>query len=450
MPRQRRNVHRRNTVLDGASVPAEPTDYSAMSTEALRLLLGERHLQQTGNRRELISRLQFYNEQQRPPASQSAGAQSNSSIATGVPHAKLAALIASIVDERMNRQLIQDGGASSAQLPRPSPPSTLQDSLRSSPPPPPQDGGQNTTQQQPSFQNPPTGNLLPSTAVSSGLAASSGLGSLSSPVDFSDPAQVASLHPNFRQPSLASHLTKATSTAITNGEYVDFATLLPMTSLLTDSIHSHLNLKVGDQGITIPLPSSSKRPKITSIDRWLDAFAIYFAVIASPNQDADLAAALIIFLIPALYLPVGPGMPLPNPTCATTLTKADPVLAPHALTNTSVTSRDAQQLTLGKITPNSPATERTDLNRLQALAIPPEDTPNYLSQLTPPTPIDINKFAFYLQGHPDHTTVNHLLTGFSQGFKIGYSGPRAPKEYSNLPCANINPSIIDKNMLKEV
>ena len=85
-----------------------------------------------------------------------------------------------------------------------------------------------------------------------------------------------------------------------------------------------------------------------------------------------------------------------------------------------------------------------------ALAIPPEDTPNYLSQLTPPTPIDIHKFASYLQGHPDHTTVNHLLTGFSQGFKIGYSGPRAPKEYSNLPCANINPSIIDKNVLKEV
>ena len=292
MPRQRRNINRRNAVLDGANVPAEPTDYSAMSTEALRLMLGERHLQQTGNRRELISRLQ-QNAQQRPSASQSASASSNSSIATGVPHTELAALIASIVDERMNRQLIQDGGASNAQLTRPSPPSNLQDSLRSSPPPPPQDGGQNMThQQQPSLQNPPTGNLLPNTAVSSGLAASSGLGSLSSPVDFSDPAQVASLHPNFRQPSLASHLTKATSTAITNGEYVDFATLLPMTSLLTDTIHSHLNLKVGDQGLTIPLPSSSKRPKITSIDRWLDAFAIYFAVIVSvyPSRAADLIA----------------------------------------------------------------------------------------------------------------------------------------------------------------
>ena len=129
---------------------------------------------------------------------------------------------------------------------------------------------------------------------------------------------------------------------------------------------------------------------------------------AYPNRDADLAAAPTISLIPA------------------------------------------QQLTLGKSTLNSPATDRTDLNRLQALAIPPEDTPKYLSQLTPPTPIDINNLASSLQGHPDPTIVNHLLSGFSQGFKIGYSGPRAPKEYSNLPCANSNPSIIDKNMLKEV
>ena len=125
----------------------------------------------------------------RLPASQSASAPSNSSIASSVPHAELAAVIASVVDERINRQLIQDGGTSNvgnAQLAGPSPASDLQDSLRSSPPP--QDDGQNTTrQQQPSLQNPPTGNL-PNTAISSGLAASSGLGSLSSPVDFSDPA----------------------------------------------------------------------------------------------------------------------------------------------------------------------------------------------------------------------------------------------------------------------
>ena len=98
MPRQRRNINRRNAVLDGANALAEPTDYSTLSTEALRLMLGERHLQQTGNRRELISRLQ--QQQQRPPALQLESAPSNSSVAAGVPHAELAALIASIVDER--------------------------------------------------------------------------------------------------------------------------------------------------------------------------------------------------------------------------------------------------------------------------------------------------------------------------------------------------------------
>ena len=47
---------------------------------------------------------------------------------------------------------------------------------------------------------------------------------------------------------------------------------------------------------------------------------------ASPNRDAYLKAAPIIFPIPALYLSRGLGMPLPSPTCATTLTKADPAL----------------------------------------------------------------------------------------------------------------------------
>ena len=124
------------------------------------------------------------------------------------------------------------------------------------------------------------------------------------------------------------------------------------------------------------------------------------------------------------------------------------MLSPHALTKTGVASLDAQQPTLGKITLT--ITERKDLNNLQALAIPPQDTPSYLSQLTPPTPTDIDKLASYLQGHPDQPTVNHLLTAFPQGLKIGYSGPRAPKEYSNLPCTNVNPSVIDKNMLRDV
>ena len=67
-----------------------------------------------------------------------------------------------------------------------------------------------------------------------------------------------------------------------------------MTSLLNDTIHSHLNLKVDNQGLTLHLPSSSKDPKITSIDRWLDAFAIYFAVIVSVQDRQDLYIPLVL------------------------------------------------------------------------------------------------------------------------------------------------------------
>ena len=104
MPRPRRAINHPRAALNGAKAPAESTDYSAMSTKALRLRLGECHIQQAGNRRERISRQQ-QNEQQRPPAPQSESGPSNSSVATGVPNVELAALISSIVDEWMHRQL---------------------------------------------------------------------------------------------------------------------------------------------------------------------------------------------------------------------------------------------------------------------------------------------------------------------------------------------------------
>ena len=99
----------------------------------------------------------------------------------------------------------------------------------------------------------------------------------------SDPANATALHPDFCQPSLASHLTKTTTTAITNSEYVGFATFLPMSSLL----------EVGAQGVTIPLPATSKRPKITSIEKWLDAFAIFSSVLVSIYPSC--ATALIAY-----------------------------------------------------------------------------------------------------------------------------------------------------------
>ena len=111
-----------------------------------------------------------------------------------------------------------------------------------------------------------------------------------SSIDLGDPEDVASIHSSYRLPSLASHLSNHQIAAITNGEYVDLASLLPFSSVLRDRVNSNLKLQVGNEGLTIPLPSPAQRPKINSIDRWLDAFAIYSSVILSsyPSRGVDL------------------------------------------------------------------------------------------------------------------------------------------------------------------
>jgi len=85
---------------------------------------------------------------------------------------------------------------------------------------------------------------------------------------------------------------KTMTAAITDGEYVDFASLFPISFLLKKARSSQLELQVGAQGVTIPLPATSKRPKITSIEKGLDAFAIFSSVLVSiyPSSAATLIA----------------------------------------------------------------------------------------------------------------------------------------------------------------
>ena len=55
-----------------------------------------------------------------------------------------------------------------------------------------------------------------------------------------------------------------------------------------------------------------------------------------------------------------------------------------------------------------------------------------------------------LHDHPDRASVDAVLTGLSQGFKIGFQGPRVSREYPNLISAKQNPHIISTNLLKEL
>ena len=234
-------------------------NYTAIPTETLRFMLSQRHLNQTGPRRVLITRLQ----------------ESDSPATTTAPQVpdQLSAIIASIVEAKL---------------------ASLNSGSTSGPAVPPEIEPAQASSTQPI----PTGapSLVPvhesSVTPTPPPARSFNGGQDGGPaaLDLGNPEDVASIHRNYRLPSVASHLSNSQIAAITNGEYVDLASLLPFSSLLRDRVNSNLKLQVGNEGLTIPLPSPAQRPKITSIDRWLDAFAIYSSVIlySYPSRGVDL------------------------------------------------------------------------------------------------------------------------------------------------------------------
>ena len=225
-------------------------NYTAMPTETLRFMLSQRHLNQSGPRRVLITRLQ----ESDPPATNAA---------PQVPE-QLSAMIASIVEAKL-ANLNSSSTSGSVILPEVEP---AQAALTQPTP----TGAQNLV---PVHGPSVVPTLPPARSFNGGQDG----GPAALALDLSNPEDVASIHRNYRLPSVASHLSNSQIATITNGEYVDLASLLPFSSLLRDRVNSNLKLQLGNEGLTIPLPSPAQRPKITSIDRWLDAFAIYSSVI---------------------------------------------------------------------------------------------------------------------------------------------------------------------------
>ena len=229
-------------------------NYTAMPMETVRFMLSQRHLNHTGPRRVLITRLQ----ESDSPATNTA---------PQVPD-QLSAMTASIVDAKL-----ADLNSSSTSEPVvPAQTSPIQPTLTGA------------TGLVPVHEPSIVPTLPPVRSFNGGQDGGPAA------LDLGNPDDVASIHRNYRLPSVASHLSNSQIAAITNGEYVDLASLLPFSALLRDRVNSNLKLQVGNEGLTIPLPSPAQRPKITSIDRWLYAFAIYSSVIlySYPSRGVDL------------------------------------------------------------------------------------------------------------------------------------------------------------------
>ena len=69
------------------------------------------------------------------------------------------------------------------------------------------------------------------------------------------------------------------------------------------------------------------------------------------------------------------------------------------------------------------------------------------NQLIVPLPFDPDQ---QLTGYPDLNMVNYLLSGFKQGFQIGYEGLDFPLIANNLPSARDNPEQVTAAIIKEL
>ena len=256
MPKTRKSRSNRSQAAANLTGPASPAssagnltiNYTAMPTETLRFMLSQRDLNQTGPRRVLITRLQ----------------ESDSPTTTTAPQVpdQLSAMIASIVKAKL-------ANLTSRSTSGPAVPPEIEPAQASATQPTPTGAASLVLVHEPSVIPAPPPARPFNHGQDGGPAA----------LDLGNPEDVASIYRNYRLPSVASHLSNSQIAANTNGEYVGLASLLPFSSLLRNRVNSNLKLQLGNEGLTIPLPSPAQRPKITCIDRWLDAFAIYSSVI---------------------------------------------------------------------------------------------------------------------------------------------------------------------------
>ena len=81
------------------------------------------------------------------------------------------------------------------------------------------------------------------------------------------------------QSSLSAHIPTKVKQAVLKGEYVEFDTLLPENSCLSDNDLPGVCISFDGKQLSVPSSSRKKKTHIDSIDKWLSAFAVYCTVL---------------------------------------------------------------------------------------------------------------------------------------------------------------------------
>jgi hypothetical protein len=77
------------------------------------------------------------------------------------------------------------------------------------------------------------------------------------------------------------------------------------------------------------------------------------------------------------------------------------------------------------------------------------DQPVLPSQVLLPTPINLNQLEPYLNGY-FADIISTLVSGFTNGFVLHFSGVVNTQEGKNLPSALANPTMVDQKLAKEL
>lgn len=241
-------------VPSSASTPARPivppsqnadTSLEDMSSEVLQLMLAQNHLPLTGSRREMLNRLQVHNATPSEPTATPLPNQ-NTILTPTMQSSPPSSLDLDDLVDKLVPVLIQRLAQAQTQTP----------CSQADVPPPHQ-----------------SSNVLGNPSHVSQL-----LESLSTvPAIDTLGHNPADLPTTSSQQPLATHLPRKLTQSILNGEYVDFASLLPENV----DLHPHSSFSIAFDGSSVTIPLPTQTLKIDSLDKWLTAFSIYSSVVVS-------------------------------------------------------------------------------------------------------------------------------------------------------------------------
>ena len=261
------------------------TDYSKLTTEVLRLLCQEKRLPITGPKQTLINRLRGNRDKDKTSES-----------TKGKTRGKRPATPPATRSKRSK----DDSGSS--QTEHPPPVLSINDDSHDNEQP---NDGDSTRSREPMPFSVEQITSIVSAIVESKLASMSPVPTPTSQanaanINLGDPNEVQRLLNNQSPPTgdIAAHVDGKTRTAILQGEYVDFVSLLHENSTASSNISELLSLTVNGESVPIHLPSQGRRKKvpIDSFDRWLSAFSVFATILLSsfPHRAVEMFAYLNI------------------------------------------------------------------------------------------------------------------------------------------------------------